>query len=185
MTGPAASAQCGADGGCGQGSTPPHAGRGLAEPRSSQHWAPSATQPEAWRRQLTPASAARSRDGCAVRFQQRRLQWLAASVRSAAFASTCALAYAALIEAGLQLLDNPLGFWASTTWRWARTVEAPPRFLAPRPLAHSASWRETPEPPDTAGVCGAELCGVDKAKVHVSRFLATSLFSNHLCPEFH
>jgi hypothetical protein len=44
------------------------------------------------------------------------------------------LAYVALIEAGLQVmdeLDDPIGFWAATTCRWARLVEAPPRFLAP------------------------------------------------------
>ena len=60
------------------------------------------------------------------------------------------LAYAALIEAGLQVMDemnDPIGFWAATTCRWARIVEAPPRFLAPgwrRPSAahpHLASTR--------------------------------------------
>jgi hypothetical protein len=44
------------------------------------------------------------------------------------------LAYAALIEAGLEVMDelkDPIGFWAATICRWARIVEAPPRFLAP------------------------------------------------------
>ena len=44
------------------------------------------------------------------------------------------LAYAALIESGADVmneLDDPIGFWAATTCRWARIVEAPPRFLAP------------------------------------------------------
>jgi hypothetical protein len=56
------------------------------------------------------------------------------------------LAYAALIEAGLQVmdeLDDPIGFWAATTCRWARIVEAPPRFLAPE-LAEA--FRRTPSP---------------------------------------
>jgi len=44
------------------------------------------------------------------------------------------LAFAAMIEATLQFIDeleDPIGFWAATTCRWARIVEAPPRFLAP------------------------------------------------------
>jgi hypothetical protein len=44
------------------------------------------------------------------------------------------LAFAAMIEASLQYMDkleDPIGFWAATTCRWARIVEAPPRFLAP------------------------------------------------------
>ncbi|MCP9852829.1 hypothetical protein KBZ14_08080 [Synechococcus sp. HJ21-Hayes] len=56
------------------------------------------------------------------------------------------LAYAALIEAGLQVmdkLDDPIGFWAATTCRWARSVEAPSRFLAPE-LAEA--FRRTPSP---------------------------------------
>ena len=56
------------------------------------------------------------------------------------------LAYAALIEAGLQVMDemnDPIGFWAATTCRWARIVEAPPRFLAPE-LAEA--FRRTPSP---------------------------------------
>ena len=56
------------------------------------------------------------------------------------------LAFAALIEAGLQVLDeleDPIGFWAATTCRWARLVEAPPRFLAPE-LAEA--FRRTPSP---------------------------------------
>jgi hypothetical protein len=56
------------------------------------------------------------------------------------------LAYAALIEAGLQVMDaleDPIGFWAATTCRWARIVDAPPRFLAPE-LAEA--FRRTPSP---------------------------------------
>jgi hypothetical protein len=56
------------------------------------------------------------------------------------------LAYAALIEAGAEVmneLDDPIGFWAATTCRWARIVEAPPRFLAPE-LAEA--FRRTPPP---------------------------------------
>jgi hypothetical protein len=56
------------------------------------------------------------------------------------------LAYAALIEAGLEVMDelnDPIGFWAATTCRWARIVEAPPRFLAPE-LAEA--FRRTPSP---------------------------------------
>jgi hypothetical protein len=56
------------------------------------------------------------------------------------------LAYAALIEGGLQVmdeLDDPIGFWAATTCRWARIVEAPPRFLSPE-LAEA--FRRTPSP---------------------------------------
>ena len=56
------------------------------------------------------------------------------------------LAYAALIEAGLQVMDemnDPIGFWAATTCRWARIVAAPPRFLAPE-LAEA--FRRTPSP---------------------------------------
>jgi hypothetical protein len=56
------------------------------------------------------------------------------------------LAYAALIEAGLQVmdeLDDPIGFWAATTCRWARIVEAPPRFLAPE---LTEAFRRTPSP---------------------------------------
>jgi hypothetical protein len=44
------------------------------------------------------------------------------------------LAYAALIEAGAELMNelaDPIGFWAATTCRWARIVEAPPLLLAP------------------------------------------------------
>jgi hypothetical protein len=39
-----------------------------------------------------------------------------------------------MIEATLQYVDeleDPIGFWAATTCRWARFVEAPPRLLAP------------------------------------------------------
>ncbi len=56
------------------------------------------------------------------------------------------LAYAALIEVGLQVMDeleDPIGFWVATTCRWARLVEAPPRFLAPE-LAEA--FRHTPSP---------------------------------------
>jgi hypothetical protein len=56
------------------------------------------------------------------------------------------LAYAALIEAGLKVMDemnDPIGFWAATTCRWARIVKAPPRFLAPE-LAEA--FRRTPHP---------------------------------------
>ena len=56
------------------------------------------------------------------------------------------LAFAAMIEAGLQVMDeleDPIGFWAATTCRWARIVEAPPRFLAPE-LAQA--FRRTPSP---------------------------------------
>ena len=56
------------------------------------------------------------------------------------------LAFAAMIEAGLQVMDeleDPIGFWAATTCRWARLVEAPPRFLAPE-LAEA--FRRTPSP---------------------------------------
>ena len=40
-------------------------------------------------------------------------------------------------------LADPIGFWAATTCRWARIVEAPPRFLAPE-LAEA--FRRTPSP---------------------------------------
>jgi hypothetical protein len=40
-------------------------------------------------------------------------------------------------------LNDPIGFWAATTCRWARIVEAPPRFLAPE-LAEA--FRRTPSP---------------------------------------
>jgi len=56
------------------------------------------------------------------------------------------LAYAALIEAGLQVMDemnDSIGFWAATTCRWARIVEAPPRFLAPELVE---AFRRTPSP---------------------------------------
>ncbi|MEB3351057.1 MAG: hypothetical protein VKM01_01890 [Cyanobacteriota bacterium] len=56
------------------------------------------------------------------------------------------LAYAALIEAGAAVMNelaDPIGFWAATTCRWARIVEAPPRFLAPE-LAEA--FRRTPSP---------------------------------------
>ena len=56
------------------------------------------------------------------------------------------LAFAAPIEAGLQFMDeleDPIGFWAATTCRWARIVEAPPRFLAPE---LTEAFRRTPSP---------------------------------------
>ena len=56
------------------------------------------------------------------------------------------LAYTALIEAGAEVMNelaDPIGFWAATTCRWARIVEAPPRFLAPE-LAEA--FRRTPSP---------------------------------------
>ena len=52
----------------------------------------------------------------------------------------------ALIEAGAEVMNelaDPIGFWAATTCRWARIVEAPPRFLAPE-LAEA--FRRTPSP---------------------------------------
>jgi hypothetical protein len=54
------------------------------------------------------------------------------------------LAYAALIEAGAAVMSelaDPIGFWAATTCRWARILEAAPRFLAPE-LAEA--FRRTP-----------------------------------------
>jgi hypothetical protein len=39
--------------------------------------------------------------------------------------------------------NDPIGFWAATTCRWSRIVEAPPRFLAPE-LAET--FRRTPAP---------------------------------------
>ena len=57
------------------------------------------------------------------------------------------LAYAALLEAGLETMDalgDPVGAWAAATCQWARTVEAPPRFLAPE-LAEA--FRRTSLPP--------------------------------------
>ena len=56
------------------------------------------------------------------------------------------LAYAALIEAGAGVMNelaDPIGFWAAITCRWARIVEAPPRFLAAE-LAEA--FRRTPSP---------------------------------------
>ena len=56
------------------------------------------------------------------------------------------LAFAAMIEATLQFIDeleDPIGFWAATTCRWARIVEAPPRFLAPE---LTEAFRRTPSP---------------------------------------
>ena len=56
------------------------------------------------------------------------------------------LAFAAMIEATLQYMDeleDPIGFWAATTCRWARIVEAPPRFLAPE---LTEAFRRTPSP---------------------------------------
>jgi hypothetical protein len=56
------------------------------------------------------------------------------------------LAFAAMIEATLQYIDelqDPIGFWAATTCRWARIVEAPPRFLAPE---LTEAFRRTPSP---------------------------------------
>jgi hypothetical protein len=56
------------------------------------------------------------------------------------------LAFAAMIEASLQYMDeleDPIGFWAATTCRWARIVEAPPRFLAPE---LTEAFRRTPSP---------------------------------------
>ena len=57
------------------------------------------------------------------------------------------LAYAALMEAGLETMDaieDSVGAWAATTCRWARLQHAPPRFLAPE-LA--AAFRHTALPP--------------------------------------
>ena len=56
------------------------------------------------------------------------------------------LAFAAMIEATLQFIDeleDPIGFWAATTCRWARLVEAPPRFLSPELIE---AFRRTPSP---------------------------------------
>ncbi len=56
------------------------------------------------------------------------------------------LTYAALIEGGLEVMDepnDPIGFWAAITCRWARIVEAPPRFPAPE-LAEA--FCRTPSP---------------------------------------
>lgn len=39
------------------------------------------------------------------------------------------LAYAVLSDAGAEVMNelaDPIGFWAATTCRWARLVEAPP-----------------------------------------------------------
>lgn len=51
------------------------------------------------------------------------------------------LAFAAMIEATLQFIDeleDPIGFWTAIPCRWARLVEAPPRFLAPE---HTEAFR--------------------------------------------
>jgi hypothetical protein len=40
-------------------------------------------------------------------------------------------------------LNNSIGFWAATTCRWARLVEAPPRFLEPELVE---AFRRTPSP---------------------------------------
>jgi len=56
------------------------------------------------------------------------------------------LAYAALIESGMEVMNeanDPIGFWAAITCRWARIVDAPPRFLAAE-LAEA--FRRTPSP---------------------------------------
>jgi len=56
------------------------------------------------------------------------------------------LAYAALIESGAEVMSelaDPIGFWAASTCRWARILEAPPRFLAPE-LAEA--FRRKPSP---------------------------------------
>lgn len=64
------------------------------------------------------------------------------------------------------LLQHPVGSlrWAPQH-RWAarhgpELERIPKGPTDPRPLAHRAAWRETPEPPDavvSAGVCGAYL----------------------------
>ncbi|MCP9905391.1 hypothetical protein KBY85_14790 [Cyanobium sp. BA5m-10] len=40
-------------------------------------------------------------------------------------------------------LGDSISFWAAIPCRWARLVEAPPRFLA---LEHAEAFRRTPSP---------------------------------------
>ena len=56
------------------------------------------------------------------------------------------LAFAAMIGATLQFIDeleDPIGFWTAIPCRWARLVEAPPRFLAPE---HAEAFRRNSSP---------------------------------------
>ena len=70
------------------------------------------------------------------------------------------LAYAALIEAGAEVMNelaDPIGFWAATTCRWARIVDALPRGRHTMPLLLGAQSAPPGGPTGAVGT-GIRCC---------------------------